>query len=311
MRIDDFGAKNYLRSVMPLLDRFSFLCGTEGKVFFVDDDFVVKTYFEPVESLEMFDNFFKEVQSFGEKGYAVPKMYAWDFVPSVAEDGFQVFTLQQRLDGKMLFDLDSMSLYEQCKDFCSREEFEVAVASRRNNPELLGLLIKEFISGCLKTNNALLGMSESELERFILTDFNIGAQSRYSMPDVQAGNVMFDGAKLSIIDNGYIGYDKGFDSVESVKANLTRDVFLLFYNNETANWLPRFRCMYSDQIKKMSRENIEASFLAMRRFVRKANQMYSPVLTSKYDYDACKMIADEVFDEKKSREICSEIQRTF
>jgi len=304
-------AKKYLQAVIPNLDRFSSLSGTEGTVYFVDDDFVVKRYFEPIESLEMFEEFFREVQSFSEKGYAVPKMYSWDYDLRPYDDGFLVYTLQERLGGKMLFDISAFELYEQCKEFCSRKEFDVAVADRNNNPELLGLLIREFISGCLRTNKALLGMSEAELERFISTDFNISSQSRFSMPDVQAGNVMFDGERLSIIDNGYLGYDKGIDSVDSVKANLIRDVILLFYNNEMANWLPKFRCMYSDQIKRLSGENMEASFLAMRRFVRKVNQMYRPVMSNKYDFDACESMANAVFDEKKAKEICAEIQRSF
>ena len=49
----------------------------------------------------------------------------------------------------------------------------------------------------------------------------------------------------------------------------------------------------------------------MRRFVRKANEMYRPVLTNVYDYDACKMVAYEIFEKKKADEICSEIQKSF
>ena len=49
----------------------------------------------------------------------------------------------------------------------------------------------------------------------------------------------------------------------------------------------------------------------MRRFVRKANEMYTPVLTNPYDYDACKMVANEVFRKKLADEICGEVQKGF
>ena len=311
MKNKNLSQYEYLKRIIPNLDQFSFLCGTEGKVYFVDDEFVVKTYFEPVESLEMFENYFKEVQSFGDKGYSVPKIFSWTFVPCENGEGFCAYMLQERVKGKNLFDLDLENFYESCTGICTKEEFDHAVVDRRNNPELLGLLIREYITSCLKTNKALLNLSEDELEKFISTDYNIGVESRYSMPDVQAGNVLFDGQSLRVIDNGYLGYDKGLDSDSSVRANLMRDMFLLFYNNESINWLPRFKCLYSDEIKKLKAQNVEMSFHAMRRFVRKVNQMYRPVLTNMYDYKACESIAEEVFNERLAKEICNEVQRDF
>ena len=112
-----------------------------------------------------------------------------------------------------------------------------------------------------------------------------------------------------IIDNAYLGRDKGEEKPESVKATLLRDMFLLFYYNESVNWMPRLRCATSDELKRLKKENMDACFLAMRRFVRKANEMYSPVLTNPYDYDACKMVAYEVFEKGMADEICKEVQR--
>ena len=297
----------YLQEIIPSLNKFNFLSGTEGKVYFIDDDFVVKTYFEPIESLEIFEAYFKEIQSFAEKGYSVPKIFSWTFVPSVSGERFYIYVLQERVKGKNLFDFNLSEIHEKYKNFNTKDDFDLMVKNR--NDESFGLYIREFILNCLSTNQGLLYLSDLELEKFISTDFNIGVESRFSMPDVQAGNVLFDGERLRIIDNGFLGYDKGFDSENSVKANLMRDMFLLFYNNESVNWLPKFKCAYSEEIKNLKERNLEASFLAMRRFVRKVNQMYRPVLTNVYDYDACKLIADEIFDEKLSREICLEIQR--
>lgn len=311
MKDKKFYQDEYLRRIIPSLNQFSFLSGTEGRVYFVDDDFVVKTYFQPIDSLEIFENYFKEIQSFAEKGYSVPKIYSWAFTPCENGKEFCAYTLQERVKGKNLFDLDLESFYESCNGICTKEEFDRAVGDRKSNPELLGLLIREYIASCLRTNQALLDLSETELEKFLSTDFNIGVESRYSISDVQAANVLFDGQNLRIIDNGFLGYDKGLDSESVVKANLMRDAFLLFYNNESVKWLPKFRCLYSDEINKLKDQNMDASFLAMRRFVRKVNQMYSPVLSNIYDYKACESIAEEVFNENLAKQICSEVQRDF
>ena len=51
--------------------------------------------------------------------------------------------------------------------------------------------------------------------------------------------------------------------------------------------------------------------VSSRRFVRKTNEMYKPVLTNVYDYEACKSVAYEVFEKKKADEIISEVQKDF
>ena len=307
----DIVYKDYLSNVIPVLDGCSYLSGTEGSVFFVDNDFVVKTYHEPIVDVDLFNSFFKEIQSFGDAGYAVPKVYSYVLKPRKGGSGFSVYILQERIKGKNLFDLDILNFYECCKKFCSIDEFNLAVNDRENNPELFGLIIREFISDFLNTNKNLLSLSESELERFISTDFHLSSKSRFSIPDVQAGNVIFDREKLTIIDNGFLGYDKGIESEDSARVNVLRDMFLLFYYNETVNKMPKYRCMYSDEINRLKSENNEVSFLAMRRFVRKVNEMYLPMVTNVYDYEACMSVANEVFDEKKAKEICLEIQRDF
>lgn len=304
------GATEYLKSLIPNLDQFSYLSGTEGRVYFVDDSVVVKTYFESAEDLMIFNEFCKEIQLFGEMGYAVPKIYSWASVPCETGDNFLTFILQERIRGKPLFETDISKMYNLCKKLCSKEEFDSIVKKKKDNPELLGLIIREYISYFLELNKTLGLMSEKEIERFISTNYNLGINSRYSMPDVQASNVIFDGKKLTIIDNGFIGLDKGLENPNRVKASVLRDMLFLFYNNGNINFLANTDCKISGELKKMSSENMEACFVAMRRFVRKVNQMYNPVLTNIYDYEACRTIAEEIFESVwLAGEICSEIQK--
>lgn len=307
----NFDANGYLKDIIPHLDKFSFLCGTEGKVYFVNDDFVVKTYFEPFNKLSVFNEYCNEIKGFADSGYAVPQVYSWATVPCDGSDKFMAFILEERVKGKTLFDLDVTRLYGACKKFCSSEEFDFAVGSKKNNPELLGLILREHILDFLNTNKALNELPESEIERFVSSGYGLGKGARFSWPDVQADNVMFDKNKLTIIDNAYLGHNVGEYSDDYVKAHVLRDMFLLFYYNENINSVPKFMCGDLEELKRLKRENQDECFLAMRRFVRKANEMYRPVLTNVYDYEACRNVAYEVFGKKKADEICSEIQKEF
>lgn len=307
----NFNTNKYLKSIIPHLDEFSFLCGTEGKVYFIDDKFVVKTYFEPFVKLDVFDSFCKEIKGFSEKGYSVPQIYAWESVFSEDKSKFCAYILEERVKGKVLFNLDNSSLYEACKSFCTKEEFDLALADRKNNPELAGLISKEHILEFLETNRALNALSDSEVEKFISSIYGLAMDSRFSFPDVQATNVMFDKNKLTIIDNAYLGHAISWCKEDYVKTLVLRDMFLLFLYNEHVNWMPKFKCANSSELESLKKANREECFLAMRRFVRKTNEMYNPQITDSYDYDACKNVAYEVFDNKQADEICSEIYRGF
>ena len=46
-----------LLSIIPELAKFEFLHGSEGKVYFVDDKFVVKQYFSKEEDIVLFNKF--------------------------------------------------------------------------------------------------------------------------------------------------------------------------------------------------------------------------------------------------------------
>ena len=94
--IKGFDAKEYLKSKIATLDECSFLSGTEGNVYFVDDSFVVKTYFEPFDDMRIFNEYCKEIKSFGDKGYAVPRIHAWATIPCLGGERFIAYILEDR-----------------------------------------------------------------------------------------------------------------------------------------------------------------------------------------------------------------------
>ena len=300
---------NLLLSFISKLDSFNYAQGSEGRVYFVDDKFIVKKFFMDRESLEMLELFCREIKGFADAGYNVPNIYSWTGIPR--QNGrFDCYILEERVQGEKLFDISFDSIYSFCKDLCSTQEFHDALFTM-NNPELYGVIVREYIKKFISINNNLLNVSESEVEAFLTSEYEMGLRCRYSALDVQPENVMFDGSKLTIIDNAFLEEEKFLDFEEVVKINLMRDMFLIFLYNQEIRGLSTRNCSISPEILKLKQENMEACFLAMRRFVRKANQIYSPKIDNEYDYMACESVANYVLDKKLAEEICTEVQRIF
>lgn len=300
---------NLLLSFISKLDSFNYAQGSEGRVYFVDDKFIVKKFFMDRENLEMLELFCKEIKGFADAGYNVPNIYSWTGIPR--QNGrFDCYILEERVQGEKLFDISFDSIYSFCKDLCSTQEFHDALFTM-NNPELYGVIVREYIKKFISINNNLLNVSESEVEAFLTSEYEMGLRCRYSALDVQPENVMFDGSKLTIIDNAFLEEEKFLDPEEVVKINLMRDMFLIFLYNQEIRGLSTRNCSISPEILKLKQENMEACFLAMRRFVRKANQIYSPKIDNEYDYMACESVANYVLDKKFAEEICTEVQRIF
>ncbi len=298
-----------LASFVPNLGKFSWLSGTEGRVYFVDDDYVVKQYFARDEDAEMFFRFCEEIKNFGDMGYAVPKVYSWTAIPSRNKKLFNFYVLQERIKGSMLFESDLSKIYSRCQSFCDKADFSKAIKYKAKNADLFGMIVGEYIKAYLETNQALLSLSDSELERFVMTDYNMGVESLYSSPDVQSANIMFDGKKLTAIDNAFLGFKKeNYDNPESVRAMVIRDMFLMFIDNERVKKHSRICCANYDVLDRLKKQNEDVCFEAMKRYVKTATGLLGSNKLGEFDFGVCEKISTDVFGKKRSEEICKEIE---
>jgi len=298
-----------LLSLISVLDDFSYLQGTEGKVFFVDDNFVVKHYFSKEEDAVMFNKFCKEIKMFSDMGYSVPKIYSW---AAFSDDRGEtnLYILEERVKGTILFESDMSSIYERCKDFCLKQEFDSCLNDGQHFQELFSQIVREYIKAFIVTNENLLNIPESEVEKFIASEHGMFTNSHYSIPDVQASNIMFDGGKLTIIDNGFLSNGLFFkDTPEQINAMVLRDMFFMFYENGSVREKEAYSPIYSQEIEKLKQKNGELCFENMRRFVKKAKSMLGYNRLGEYDYDACLSISREVLSEKLADELCKEIEK--
>lgn len=302
-----------LLSLIPRLDEFENMSGSEGTAYFVDDKYIVKAFFEPISNVYFFNEYCKEIQNFANIGLAVPKIYSWCCLPAKAMGKFNCYILEERIQGRRVFDFDLESIYHRCKNFCQKEEFMEAVGRRSDEKAtpLLAAIIREYVLEFIETNELLLNMSEENLEKFFESDYFTTSTALFSSNDIIADNVMFDRNKLTIIDSAFLGSVKGPETKDYSKIMMLRDAFILFDYNRYLKDLAFINQELGENYQKLQKQNEEICFEAMRRFVRKANQMYSPIIRNVYDYDACEDVAKASLNKKRSDEICKEIQRQY
>lgn len=292
------------------LDKCSYLCGGEGRVYFLDDDFVIKKIeLDDVPDEDMvfgFNAFCEEIQSFGETGLCVPKVYTWHII----QDGEKVdcYILQERVHGRRLFESDIENIYSRCADFCTREEFLSAIKNKEENRELFGKIVYRFIEGFIETNRMLLDVDDEEIRNFIKTDFRLVYKSIYGKPDVHGENIIFDGSKLTLIDN-FFDTLPNTHNYERAKITTLKQILLIFYYNELVKEYAGFNCSLKPEFKKMKEENFALCYQAMSRFLKITQQMYNPIVKNYGDFEDVLHFINKPLNRKYASKLSSQVER--
>ena len=145
--IDSLSAENrqyLLNLIIPFLTNFSSKQGTEGKVFFIGKDIVVKEYFSKIDCKEILEGGFKkyceECEEFYKKGYKIPKIFDWTIMSNPDHSGFKYYLLEERIPGRELFFDDMLSFYEDnYKNYIEKIDYNFTL----NNPEFNVSLFKD------------------------------------------------------------------------------------------------------------------------------------------------------------------------
>lgn len=202
--------KKFLNDLMPNLKAYPYKRGSEGMAYFIDNDFVIK-YFEMVDlPYRAFDNYCNEIQRFGDDGLACPKVYSWARVPIFEDDGkaHSYYILEEQVQGEGLYPYEIEDLYPKMDISCSKGEFLKKIKKIKENKELYIELLNEYSKTILERSEQLESLSTDEIRRFIESYIKINKNSVFSIPDLHVGNVIFDGEKLTLIDNTMIQENK-------------------------------------------------------------------------------------------------------
>ena len=293
-----------LQQTIPVLDRFSFLCGTEGKVYFLDDSFVVKTYFEPFDDLIIFDKYCKEIKSFAEKGYAVPNVYAWETIPCESGEKFLAYILEERVKGKHLF-YEISDLYPRLKDKMTPEEFHKGIYDSQNNKELYSQILIEYLNHINENLSEIANMTDENVEKFVTSLYELYTTCNYSYPDLYEENILFDGKKFIFIDQHMRTSLVSSENEEDAKTNIIIDFFIIFERLYSAIYITRCLDINLQQRVDKAKSLIEENkYNIALKFSKKIKSVLAPMSANKFFTPTKHFLG-----EKRAKQIVEELEK--
>ncbi len=305
---------NLLLSLIPQVSKMKYKSGSEGVAYFVDENFVIKEIsfcFENDESdkyINSFNLFCQEIKGFFDKGFAVPQIYSWVGLKD-CDNSVNFYILQERVKGEHLFEIYLEDIFYHCSNFCGIDEFNEALKNRSGS--LYQKIVETHLKHFIETDEKLLSMSDVELERYILSHYGMIKTRQYSWVDVHSGNVLFDGNKLTIIDNSFALNNPNiqYRNAKSLVLTDTIDIFLdhaefLDFVNE--DYLKQF-----DSFGSLIIQNKNIAAEALKRFINKINYVVEPVIKSKAEYVVMRYELKKLFGTQKTEELLSEVQKEF
>ena len=306
---------NLLLSAVFDLGTFPKKSGQEGTAYFVGDDFVIKEILGDQESFYNYQNFekyCKELADYHDQGLDVPAIYSWTMLPkSMFEKSRfdRYYILQERIKGRDMFAHGIGYSFDDCKSFCNKQEFDAAMLSREG--ELYKKIVLTYLENCLIMNQQLEALPESVIENFIMSDYKMMTTEEFGAVDMHSGNVLFDGKKLTVIDNGFMEnffahYHDGF-----IRQVVMKDMLRLLSGNFDSL---AFACMVRKKVPEAMEYHQKqrvSSKKVIKRFVSATNRLLSPVFQDNFEYrNSCDFIKN-VVDGEDEREIIAMLQKDF
>lgn len=311
-----------LKAAVPKLKSFQSRRGAEGIAFFVGKEYIIK-YFERVGlKYSLFDNYCREIKSFGDAGFVYPKVYSWATSPICVEDDvFRFYILEEQISGKELYPHSLHNVQKQCKIFCSKREFEEAVESADLHKALYTKILEVYFREYIEQNKQLAEISRDEIVRFVESYFAINRDAKFVTPDMHPGNVIFDGSKLTMIDgtmceqkNKWIGYNGEFKE-KKYKLDSFFDIMALLSSNKHINYyLENFSRHTGGEepdraIVKLGEANKKYATEVVKKFVREIKAHVGEMELSELDLYYLFGQVDDALTEKGKKDVWKQLER--
>lgn len=233
----------FIHGIMPYLDSFPQKRGLEGCVYFLNNDLILKKYdtnknYDVMSCI--FDAYCEESISFSNRGYRVPKIFAWTKVPKKVTDSsrlYDFFVLEERVPGKDMFLGKLDDIYEFFSDQYTVSDFNYILGAPDKFTFEYKQIVKKYIQRYVEMNQIIDKLSYSEMKMFIETVRVLHAESKYNVPDVHAKNVILSPSSLYLIDN-YV-YNKSslvyMNRIDSFEFLVSRIIILFRQNSNILN----------------------------------------------------------------------------
>lgn len=310
------GYDKILLDLIPKLDNYTSISGADGTAYFIDDRFVVKKITRSrTRKLfdEIFEYYFEEMKSYAEKGYSVPKFYAWakfeneNHGSDIFSMPYDYYILEERLPGRQLYLSNKIvDLYNCFESVCSEEDFKKVLLSPAKYKSLIKEVVQIYVKDFIDVNTRIEAMSDADLEKFVFSIYKMYEEGKYNVPDVYTTNVLLsEKNKLGIIDNFCIDKERGFYSEKGDTAQefvtvmmlelLTANVYMK--ENYHVKWE---REQSNSDLERLIRENEkinEAVIVKIFNIMKKRSGKIS--IEKKYVYDSiCDLLADYIGKER-------------
>ena len=206
MSMDRIESQNFLDKIIPRLNTYPRTYGGEGDIFFVSDKYIVKSYYNTyMLSPERFNLFCEELCNYTQFDRRIPKVYAWAVVKEPLDESdfqYDYYILEERVKGEnLLCRIDfSYMLFENSG--LSKKEFDSILMSKNKRREEFSFLFHTFLSKYLDMVEFMLGLPESEIDKFIESGIDSAVDLKYCFTDIHSGNIMLTDKSIYLLDNG-------------------------------------------------------------------------------------------------------------
>lgn len=314
--IKSTGYDEMLLNLIPKLDGYKSISGADGTAYMIDDKFVVKKITRSrTHKLfdKIFENYFEEMKTYAEKGYNVPKFYAWvklenkDFESELFSMPYDYYILEERLPGRELYLSNRIKdLYQCFESVCSAENFEKVLLSPSKYETLIKEIVQIYVKDFININTRIESMSDADLEKFVVSIYKMFEEGKYNIPDVYASNVLLsEKNQLGIIDNFCIDREKeyyeekNYSSEEFVSLMMLELLTANIYMKE--NYHVEFeRKKSNSELESLIRENEkvnEAVIVKILNIMKKRSGKVS--IKNKDVYESiCDLLADYIGKER-------------
>ena len=320
--MNDFQQKiynNLLLSIVFNLKDFKRKSGQEGTVYFIDDNFVVKEIFgEQIGffTYDNFENYCKELIEFNKQGAPIPKIYSWTMLPKnmfEPQGGLnfdRYYILEERVKGKELFASYLLGTFEDCKDFCSKEEFNSAILTKEGT--LYKKIVENYLKYFLKTNQQLESLPINVIENFILSDYLMMKNQKFGANDMHNSNVMFDGSKLTMIDNSFVENFFASFSDEKLRTIVMQDMLRILSENEKGLFCGAIHQKKWASINPLYLEHKKILSAVVQKFIKTTNAVLQPVFQDDIEYINSKSFIKSIAaSEKEEKSFIELLEKKF
>ena len=316
-----------LLNVIPYLGTYKRMSGGEGVAYFIDENFVVKEYLES-DNWGVFDRVFelycKEMKTYAEMGFNVPKIYAWMKLPNMKHYSHgeanknRYYILEERVKGRNLYYGFLEEFYPECLSKFDKPIFLDIVQNPNDYPYEYDEIVKMYLKDYIEMNEFLESMPEDELASLIVSAYQMHMTGKHLEPDLYPCNVFVDRNDFTIIDpHIYTSADERTKTEEAMKNQFVRNLMNLFLYNDNVRDLEnavtynvnaenkRDYSYYKRKNKKIAKAVIEKVVKIMNKYCD------SPVVTDPRTYMFAFTTIKSFLGMKDASEAMAEIKTTF